>query len=103
MGITGLLPLLKDIQVKTSLSNFKGQTVGIDAYCWLHKGTYCCAQDLMMGKPTRAYVHYVMKRVRLLINFGVIPLLVFDGGRLPAKAATEEDRRRCLFCFEIFT
>lgn len=93
MGITGLLPLLKDIQVKTSISQFKGQTVGIDAYCWLHKGTYGCAMDLVMGKHTRGYVAYVMKRVRMLINFGVTPLLVFDGGHLPAKAGKESERR----------
>eukprot|EP00111_Clytia_hemisphaerica_P004690 TCONS_00013473-protein len=93
MGITGLLPLLKDIQVKTNVSNFKGQTAGIDAYCWLHKGTYGCAQDLIMKKPTRAYVSYVMKRVRMLINAGVTPLLVFDGGHLPAKAGKEAERR----------
>ena len=93
MGITGLLPLLKDIQVKTNVSNFKGQTVGIDAYCWLHKGAFACAQDLIMKKPTRVYVAYVMKRVRMLINAGVTPLLVFDGGHLPAKAGKEAERR----------
>ena len=93
MGIQGLLPLLKDIQVKTSISNFKGQTAGIDAYCWLHKGTYGCATDLVMGKPTRVYVNYVMKRVKMLINFGVTPILVFDGGYLPAKAGKEAERR----------
>lgn len=94
MGIQGLLPLLKDIQVKTSILNFKGQTVGIDVYCWLHKGAYSCAQDLIMGKPTRAYVHYVMKRVMMLISHNITPILVFDGGHLPAKADTEADRRQ---------
>ena len=94
MGIQGLLPLLKDIQHKTSVSSFKGQKVGIDAYCWLHKGTYACAKDLIMGKPTRVYVNYVMKRVHMLINFGVVPILVFDGGHLPAKAGKESERRK---------
>ena len=93
MGIQGLLPLLKDIQAKASVSSFKGQTVGIDAYCWLHKGAYSCSKDLIMGKPTRAYVNFVMKRVRMLINYGVIPILVFDGGHLPAKANKEKERR----------
>lgn len=93
MGIQGLLPLLKDIQVKTSMSNFKGQTVGIDAYCWLHKGAYGCAKDLVLGKPTKVYIHYVVRRLNMLINNGVTPIMIFDGGYLPAKSEKEKERR----------
>jgi len=53
MGITGLLPLLKSIQEPADVSCLKGQTVGIDAYVWLHKGAFGCAQDLCLGNPTR--------------------------------------------------
>ncbi len=56
MGITGLLPLLKDIQRRTSVSIFRGNTVGIDAYCWLHKGVYGCAKDVVEGKKTNVSV-----------------------------------------------
>ncbi|XP_004209496.3 exonuclease 1 isoform X1 [Hydra vulgaris] len=93
MGILGLLPLLKDIQVKTSISSFKGQTVGIDAYCWLHKGTYGCAKDVVLGQPTKVYIQYVMRRVNMLINYDITPILVFDGGHLPAKSEKEKERR----------
>jgi len=93
MGIQGLLPLLKDIQENSNMSKFKGQTVGIDAYCWLHKGAYGCAMDLALGKPTRAYVYYVIRRLEMLISHNVTPILVFDGGFLPAKADTEKRRR----------
>ena len=93
MGILGLLPLLKDIQVKTSVSSFKGQTVGVDAYCWLHKGTYGCAKDVVLGQPTKVYIQYVMRRVNMLINFNITPILVFDGGHLPAKSEKEKERR----------
>ena len=93
MGIQGLLPLLKDIQSKTHISSFRGQAVGIDTYCWLHKGTYGCAKDLILGKYNPAYVTYVMKRVKMLISYGVTPILVFDGGHLPAKAEKERERR----------
>jgi exonuclease-1 len=34
-----------------------------------------------------------MNRVRMLIHFGVIPYIVFDGDNLPSKAGTEKDRR----------
>jgi exonuclease-1 len=30
----------------------------------------------------------------MLIHFGVVPYLVFDGDYLPSKAATEDDRAR---------
>ena len=40
------------------------------------------------------YVHYAMQRVRLLRHYGIHPYMVFDGGRLPAKRGTEEERRR---------
>lgn len=41
-----------------------------------------------------------MNRVRMLIHFGVIPYLVFDGANLPSKAGTETDRetRRAESC-----
>ena len=52
MGIQGLLPLLKDIEKKASVSEFSGKTVGIDGYCWLHKGVYGCAKDVVEGRKT---------------------------------------------------
>lgn len=35
-----------------------------------------------------------MQRVRLLRHYGIRPYMVFDGGHLPAKRGTEEERRR---------
>lgn len=93
MGIQGLLPLLKDIQVKKSISTYSGQTVGIDGYCWLHKAGYSCAKDLALGKPTKAYVGYVIRRLNMMISHKVTPIVVFDGGNLPAKAETNRLRR----------
>ena len=85
-------------------------TIGVDAYGWLHRGTVACAMELAMDKPTRKYatrpsthvslltacrfVDFAMHRVRMLIHFGVIPYLVFDGDYLPSKAATEADRAK---------
>ncbi|GAB7361396.1 hypothetical protein MBLNU230_g1449t1 [Neophaeotheca triangularis] len=92
MGIQGLLPLLKSIQKPTHLRNFAGQTLGVDAYGWLHRGTVACAIELAQGKPTRKYVDFAMNRVRMLIHFGVKPYIVFDGAYLPSKAHTEKER-----------
>ncbi|KFX91590.1 hypothetical protein V490_05818 [Pseudogymnoascus sp. VKM F-3557] len=94
MGISGLLPLLKSIHKPCNLKKFAGQTIGVDAYGWLHRGTISCTMDLVMGKPTRKFVDFAMHRVRMLQHFGVIPYLVFDGDYLPSKAATEEDRNK---------
>ena len=49
---TGLLPLLKSIQKPCNLKKFAGQTIGVDAYGWLHRGTAACAIDLALDKPT---------------------------------------------------
>ncbi|KAL1958496.1 hypothetical protein VTO42DRAFT_4360 [Malbranchea cinnamomea] len=92
MGIAGLHQLLKSIQKPCHLKKFKGQTLGVDAYGWLHRGTVACAIDLALGQDTKKYVDFFMNRVSMLIYFGVTPYIVFDGGVLPSKAATEEAR-----------
>ncbi|CAO2656053.1 Nn.00g048560.m01.CDS01 [Neocucurbitaria sp. VM-36] len=93
MGISGLLPLLKSIQKPCNLKKFAGQTIGVDAYGWLHRGTAACAIDLALDKPTTKFVEFVMHRVRMLIHFGITPYLVFDGDNLPSKSGTEKERR----------
>ncbi|PVH92965.1 PIN domain-like protein [Periconia macrospinosa] len=92
MGISGLLPLLKSIQKPCSLKKFDGQTIGVDAYGWLHRGTAACAIELAQGKPTTKFVDFAMSRVRMLIHFGITPYIIFDGDYLPSKAGTEKER-----------
>lgn len=93
MGIQGLLPLLKSIQLPISMAELSGNTVGVDVYCWLHKGAYACALHLAEGKDTDVYVNYVMRRVNMMMYHKVKPILVFDGGYLPSKKETETERR----------
>ncbi|WFD19592.1 hypothetical protein MCAP1_001826 [Malassezia caprae] len=81
MGIQGLLPLLKDIQHETHVEAFRGRTLGIDGYVWLHRGAYACAMDLALGRPTTRYIAYAMHRIRMLQHYGVKP-----------KAGTEAER-----------
>ncbi|ESK88357.1 exodeoxyribonuclease 1 [Moniliophthora roreri MCA 2997] len=94
MGISGLLPALKSIQVTKHLSEYSGQTIAVDAYVWLHKGVYACATELATHKPTIKYVNYAMERVRLLRHHGIEPYIIFDGGPLPAKQGTEIERKK---------
>lgn len=43
-----------------------------------------------------SYVRYFVGRVDLLLGNGVVPIVVFDGCRLPMKADEEDNRRRCV-------
>lgn len=92
MGVSGLLQQLKEIQQKKTLAAYKGQTLAVDTYGWLHRGLISCAQDLCCDKPTRGYVTSVMKKVEMLRHFGVEPYMVFDGSSLPTKEATNSER-----------
>ncbi|XP_011698856.1 PREDICTED: exonuclease 1 [Wasmannia auropunctata] len=94
MGITGLLPFLEKSSRRTNIKEFSGGTVAIDSYCWLHKGAFSCAEKLMMGEATDAYVVYCMKYINMLLKHKIKPILVFDGQRLPAKEQTEIKRRK---------
>lgn len=49
MGINGLLPVLKSITKPTHVSKYKGTSVAVDGYSWLHKGAYCCSKELCEG------------------------------------------------------
>ncbi|GEQ67359.1 hypothetical protein JCM33374_g1023 [Metschnikowia sp. JCM 33374] len=93
MGVTGLLQHLKDIQEKTTLSKYKGKTLAVDTYGWLHRGLISCAQDLCTDEPTRGYITSVMKKIDMVRHFGVEPVMVFDGSALPTKEATNAERR----------
>lgn len=93
MGISGLLPFLKKASRRAHLQDFKGQTAAVDAYCWLHKGAFSCADKLVKGEPTNGYVVYMMKQINLLLTHGIKPIMVFDGCHLPSKAVTETKRR----------
>lgn len=64
MGVTGLLPFLKKIHVPVNVAKFEGCTVAIDAYCWLHKGAFSCAEKLALGEPTDQYLN-----LRFIIEF----------------------------------
>ncbi|XP_077352430.1 exonuclease 1 [Festucalex cinctus] len=94
MGIPGLLQFIKDAGEPIHVKKYKGQTVAIDTYCWLHKGAFACAEKLAKGEPTDQYVWYCMKYLDMLFSFNVKPILVFDGRNLPSKREVEKARRQ---------
>jgi exonuclease-1 len=76
------------------VSEFAGQYVGVDALCWLHRGSYGCAMDLVLGKPTNKHIEFCKNMLNMLIANNLKPILVFDGPDKPKmKNSTAESRR----------
>lgn len=94
MGITGLLRALADVKRPTHVSELRGARVAVDAYCFLHKGKHLAAADLLLGQPSDAYLTPILEVVSVLIAHGAEPVIVCDGGLLPAKAAVESRREK---------
>ena len=92
MGINGLLQILKPITDNINIRQYANQKVAIDAYVWLHRGAYQCSRELVMQLHTTKYIDFCVKRIQLLIDNNVTPIMVFDGSRLPAKLSTEQSR-----------
>ncbi|KAL2321134.1 hypothetical protein Fmac_030103 [Flemingia macrophylla] len=97
MGIKDLLRFMKPYIEPVHIRMYAGKRVGIDAYSWLHKGAYSCSMELCLDSDSERklrYIDYFMHRVNLLRFYKITPVVVFDGGNVPCKAATEEERNR---------
>lgn len=100
MGIKGLPEVLKPYLIPVEVSRHKGKRAAVDAYSWLHKGAYSCSLELAtknhywrkLGRDP-PYVKYCVHRAQMLRHFGLTPVIVFDGDRLPAKGGEEKERR----------
>lgn len=94
MGITGLLKFVKDATEPIHIKKYAGKTVAVDTYCWIHRGSFACAEKLAKKENTDQYVKYCLKFIDMLQSFSVKPILVFDGCRLPSKELVEQERHR---------
>lgn len=92
--MTGLLRHLKSIEEPRNISQYHGMTVAVDGYAWLHRGAVACAWELGQGIASTKHIDYVIRRVQMLLNYGVTPYLVFDGDDLPSKAETNRRRKQ---------
>jgi exonuclease 1 len=90
MGVSGLLKIIKSItNTEFHISSLKGYRVAIDAYCWLHKGSYHCSEALALGQPTTFFVDYILNWISFLQNVGIREIIVvFDGMSLKMKEDT---------------
>ncbi|CAG7899653.1 unnamed protein product [Brassica rapa] len=97
MGIKDLLRFMKPYILPIHIQKYARTRVGIDAYSWLHKGAYSCSMELCLdtdGKKKLRYIDYFMHRISLLQHYEIIPVVVLDGGHMPCKAATGDERQR---------
>lgn len=92
--MAGLLKALGDVQREVHVREYRGTCVGLDAHCFLHKGKYLCAEALLKGQPTTAFLQPLLDVVSMLRSQGVEPFAVFDGGPLPVKREAEQARQR---------
>ncbi|KAJ8443284.1 hypothetical protein Cgig2_010179 [Carnegiea gigantea] len=109
MGIKDLLRFMKPYTEPIHIQKYAGKRVGIDAYSWLHKGAYSCSMEISLnseGDKKFQYINYFMHRVNLLKYHKITPVVVLDGGNIPCKAATENERCRQVsevsYAFRIF-
>ncbi|CAN1180383.1 Exonuclease 1 [Linum perenne] len=97
MGIKDLLRFMKPYIESVHIKKYAGKRVGIDAYCWLHKGAYSCSMEICLDSKSERklrYLDYFMHRINLLIHHKIIPVVVLDGANIPCKSSTEHERRR---------
>eukprot|EP01084_Bolivina_argentea_P102629 183842_1 len=92
MGIEKLLQELKPITKYAKLHEFRGQTCGVDASCWLHRASFNCALRLVTGESTTKYLQFTLNCIKLLKYFNITPIIVFDGAHLPMKANENHKR-----------
>ncbi|ETO33869.1 hypothetical protein RFI_03229 [Reticulomyxa filosa] len=92
MGIQNLLKYLSSITYSVEIGAYSGKTVGVDGYCWLHKGVYSCCYELCNNVPTRRYIDHFIDLVQVLLHYNIKPIIVFDGCYLPLKQLTEDNR-----------
>ena len=94
MGISGLLKFVKEATEPIQIKKYAGKTVAVDTYCWIHRGSFACAEKLAKNENTDQYVKYCLKFIDMLESFHVKPILVFDGCRLPSKELVEQERHK---------
>ncbi|CAB3411617.1 unnamed protein product [Caenorhabditis bovis] len=88
MGISGLLPFVKNACRAGNIIELKGKSVAVDVSCLLHRGLTGCMDKIHMGKDTTSYVYYVEKYIKELLSYDCHIVMVFDGRPLPSKKQT---------------
>lgn len=93
MGIKGLLPILKKILKTAHISKYSNTKIGIDGHSWIHRVIPYIATDLYYNKPTQKHTDLFISKLKGLLDYGITPVVVFDGDFLESKRNTINERR----------
>lgn len=93
MGITGLLPILKPVLKKKQIRSFANKRIGIDGFAWLYQILNFIAEELYLNCPTTKHIHMFERKIKLLIDNNIVPVVVFDGDSLLSKEKTNQERK----------
>ena len=92
----GVPKTLKNLGPLCREANFyndaRGRVVGFDGHVLLHHFVYASASDILFNNDYSPLAKMVRQRLQVVRGHGISPLVVFDGGRLPIKHATDEAR-----------
>lgn len=64
----------------------KGKKAGIDMSCWLHRSIRTCAYSVSKGEEDQWLTKgtkFIRRALVAVKKLGMIPIVVFDGDRLP--------------------
>ena len=96
MTIKGLHDVLKRHNLKKSVrlcDKYANKRLAVDVSDWLHWAKYKVLKETGRVPTADDIVEACCDRVKLLLEHQAIPVLVFDGAAVPAKAETDARRR----------
>lgn len=93
MGITGLLPIFKQIMKVKNIKEYKNKRIAIDAFGWIHSIATVVSFEIYNGIETTEHLKIFKNKVNELVKNKIIPIFVFDGDFLEAKKETCEYRK----------
>ena len=95
MGVKNLHAALKHVKQDVHLSSLPGMRVAVDTSSFMMKGGVRHARMYFLGSlgERAPWAEYCLEIAILLREYGMTPVFVFDGKRLPIKQETCASRR----------
>lgn len=91
MGIKEFLRKTK-IEKKKNIADYKGKTIAVDTYSWIHKGMYTCGEEVLSRNDITGIFAYFKSKINKMLSLDIKVVLVFDGDKLNLKGNTESNR-----------
>lgn len=92
MGINNLLVYLRSIEQKKHITDYHGQTIAVDGYCWIHKAIYTSGYEIAVQNDYSKLIKFMLQRCAYILAANIKLVMVYDGDKLPCKEKTENKR-----------